>query len=223
MSAASADPRRALAISDEGRVRLARYLDCVLEASREVNLTSAAWDDREAARSALEAPSLAVGLAWSDRNPPGTAMDIGSGNGYPGIVIAAAWPDTRVLLVERRGKKAEAIRRCAEAAGFSNVEVHTADARDLAAHAEALAGAVDLVTARGVGSIADVTRLAVPFVAAGGRVVHWKASDLSDAELTEGMRVARARGLALVGEWHCTPVPPGPGRLLSFERQAAPA
>lgn len=212
------DPRDALVLDPEARERLDHYLAKLLEENQTHNLLSRHLAEPDVARGTLEIPSYAIGRVWGERAAPAAAMDIGSGNGYPGIVLAAAWPDARVLLVERRQKKAAAIARCASAADFGNVRVIATDAREIPAHHKELVGVVDLVTARGVGSLAEVTHLALPFLAPGGLVVHWKALATSDEELAAGEAYASAQGLSVMGEWRFAPVPPGPGRLIAYQR-----
>lgn len=55
----------------------------------------------------------------------GLLVDLGSGAGFPGFVLACARPSLRVILVEPRMKRAAFLRACARAAGLA-VEVHAA-------------------------------------------------------------------------------------------------
>ncbi|MDJ0975001.1 MAG: class I SAM-dependent methyltransferase [Planctomycetota bacterium] len=216
-------PPNTTPVSDDVRARLDAYLCAVLDASRRVNLTGIRADDVETARRALVTPSYALLGGWERSTPPATVLDIGSGNGFPGVVAAVAWPDARVLLVERRKKKAAAIERCLASVGIGNAEVFAEDVRETAAHRPALRERVDLITARGVGSLADVNRLAAPLLAPGGRVLHWKATNTPAAELTEGDAVAQGLGWSARREWRFEPVPPGPSRLVGYERPAEPS
>ena len=61
--------------------------------------------------------------------------DIGSGAGFPGLVLAVALPDARVDLIESVGRKCEFIRRAIDAAGIANAEVVNARSEELAAGA----------------------------------------------------------------------------------------
>src|SRR5262249_56840791 len=84
---------------------LERYVAAVVEENRRVNLTGAATFDT--ALDVLAADSLAVVRAWGEgHGAPRTAVDLGTGNGLPGVAVALAWPSCRVVLVERRAKKA---------------------------------------------------------------------------------------------------------------------
>lgn len=90
----------------------------------------------------------------SDLSPVATTvLDLGSGVGLPGIVVAAALPRLRVLLVERRRRRAAFLQLACGQLGLRNAVVIKGDVRDL--HDER----VDVVTAQGVGSFLDVYRL----------------------------------------------------------------
>ncbi len=190
---------------------LSAYLDGLLELNDTLNLTAAQGPDE--AVEILVQPSLGVEQSWPHDVPPGLVLDVGSGNGFPGVVAALLWPDARVLLVERRGKKAAAIRACLEKAGISNARVLACDVREVPREEPGAVGAVDLVTVRAVGELGKTTRMAAPLVAPGGRIVHWKASDLDDRERDEGARVAAAAGFDVLPE---IDLAHGRGRLVIY-------
>jgi 16S rRNA (guanine527-N7)-methyltransferase len=54
---------------------------------------------------------------------PGTLIDIGSGAGFPGLVVAAMRPDVQCILIEPLGRRAHWLREEAERLGLSNVSV----------------------------------------------------------------------------------------------------
>jgi len=55
--------------------------------------------------------------------PPDSALDIGSGGGFPGIPLAIVWPETRVTILESREKKAGFLERAIRELGIRNVTV----------------------------------------------------------------------------------------------------
>lgn len=98
-----------------------------------------------------------------------TAVDLGSGGGVPGLVLAAAMPRTRWLLVDAMVKRTAFLAAAVEELGWSDrVEVATARAEVLA---RAHRGAADVVVARGFGSPAATAECAAPFLRLGGSVV----------------------------------------------------
>jgi 16S rRNA (guanine527-N7)-methyltransferase len=63
--------------------------------------------------------------------PPGSAWDIGSGGGLPGIPLAILWPETRVTLLESRDRKAGFLEQAVRSLRLSNVRVVCARLEDL--------------------------------------------------------------------------------------------
>jgi 16S rRNA (guanine527-N7)-methyltransferase len=126
-------------------------------------------------------------------------VDLGSGGGFPGIPLAAALPVERVALVDSVGKKAAFLAAAIEVAGLSSrVGVAAARAEELASetrHRERWPA----VTARAVGSLAELVELAFPLLAIGGRLVAWKRGDIG-AELLAARRAVDALGGGLIDE-----------------------
>ncbi len=120
-------------------------------------------------------------------------VDLGSGGGYPGIPLAAALPAQRALLLEPIAKKARFLETVAAATGLAPA-VEAAAVR-----AEALAsdprhrGRWPAVTARAVGTLADLVELGLPLLAPGGILVAWKRGDLVD-ETAAAQRALAAMG-----------------------------
>ncbi len=92
-----------------------------------------------------------------------TVLDVGSGAGLPGVVLAVRLPGCRLVLTERRRKRASFLALVAGQLGLSNVEVEHGDV-------ERLEGvSADVVVAQAVGTLAEVVRL-TRGVAGGGAV-----------------------------------------------------
>ena len=107
--------------------------------------------------------------------------DIGSGAGFPGLVLAVALPDSEVVLIESVGRKCDFMRRAIAAAGIANAEVVNARSEELAGGA-AREG-FDAVTARAVGRLSTLAELASPLLREDGVLVAWKGRRDEDEEL----------------------------------------
>jgi 16S rRNA (guanine527-N7)-methyltransferase len=95
-----------------------------------------------------------------------SVLDLGSGGGVPGLVIAHDRPDLHVTLLDRRSKRTDVLERAVRRLGWQDrVRVITADASDLADDL------VDGVVARGFGPPADTLRVAARLVRRGGPIV----------------------------------------------------
>ena len=100
---------------------------------------------------------------------PGTLIDIGSGAGFPGLVIAAMRPDIQCVLIEPLGRRAHWLREEADRLGLKNVVVRNERAEEAAGHVIA-----DYVTARAVSALKTLVPLAAPLLRAGGELVLMK-------------------------------------------------
>jgi 16S rRNA (guanine527-N7)-methyltransferase len=99
----------------------------------------------------------------------GTVVDLGSGGGVPGLVVARSRPDLRLVLVDRRGSRADHLHRLVGRLGVGDrVEVVATDA---AAVRELLPAPADAVVARGFGPPEATLRAARPLLRPGGLIV----------------------------------------------------
>lgn len=92
-------------------------------------------------------------------------MDLGTGGGLPGLVLAAAFPSSTWTLVDARAKKVSQVRHFADVLGLSNVHTLHSRAEELAASPHV--GAYDGVVSRAVGSLPQTAVLSRPFVTDG--------------------------------------------------------
>src|SRR3954452_22814581 len=94
--------RARLSLTESQHSLLARYLDLLLEANQRMNLTRIA--DRAAAEVQHVGDALTV-LPFLPQDAFRLA-DVGSGGGIPGVILAIARPDAKVVLLEATKKKA---------------------------------------------------------------------------------------------------------------------
>jgi 16S rRNA (guanine527-N7)-methyltransferase len=106
---------------------------------------------------------------------PGTLIDIGSGAGFPGLVIAAIRPDIHCILIEPLGRRAQWLRDEAERLGLDNVEVRNERAEEAAGHVVG-----DFVTARAVSALKTLVPLAAPLLKPGGELVLMKGQKVDE-------------------------------------------
>jgi 16S rRNA (guanine527-N7)-methyltransferase len=106
--------------------------------------------------------------------------DIGSGAGFPGLVLAVALPAAQVDLIESVGRKCEFMQCAIEAAGIANATVINARSEELARSEKR--EAYDAVTARAVGRLSTLAELASPLLSENGVLVAWKGKRDPDEE-----------------------------------------
>jgi 16S rRNA (guanine527-N7)-methyltransferase len=122
----------------------------------------------------------------------GRVVDLGSGGGLPGLVVAFDRPDLEVVLVDRRQKRTDLLERAVTRLGMeSRVTVHCGDATRLP---DIYPGGFEGVTARGFGPPGVTLRTAEAVLAlgAGARIVisepphgdRWRPDMLEDLGLS---------------------------------------
>jgi 16S rRNA G527 N7-methylase RsmG len=128
-------------------------------------------------RGAIGPTPLREAIAHADRfvhalpASTGSIVDLGSGGGLPGLVIAHRRRDVRVSLVERRAKRADLLRYGVRSLGLTQtVAVIEADV-DVFAESLDAASLADTVTARSFGPPLEVLHAAAGIVCAGGTVL----------------------------------------------------
>ncbi|HHT40446.1 MAG TPA: 16S rRNA (guanine(527)-N(7))-methyltransferase RsmG [Actinomyces sp.] len=102
-------------------------------------------------------------------------MDIGSGAGFPGLVIAISRPDLDVHLVEPMQRRCEWLADVVDEIGIDNVTIHNDRAEEL--HG---LGQSDIVTSRAVANLKKLTRLTMPLVLPGGSMLALKGRKAAD-------------------------------------------
>lgn len=115
-----------------GEDRIARYIALLHRYRTTLNLVSNSESDtieRLVERSRDYGESVRRCTEEGD-----TILDVGSGAGIPGLVIACLLPDRDVILVERRRRRAHFLDLASAHAGLTNTTVHRADVRDVAGY-----------------------------------------------------------------------------------------
>ena len=101
----------------------------------------------------------------------GRVLDMGTGAGVPGLVIALDRPDLHLVLADRRATRMDELTRAVTALGWqTRVSVITSDLEDLGRSPEHF-GTYAAVVARGFGPPEDTLRCARPLLKNGGRLV----------------------------------------------------
>lgn len=137
---------------------LERYLDLLYDENLRLNLTRVprerAWE-----RHVEESLSLIRLRTWSRGE---LTLDLGSGGGVPGIPLAIALPQLRLLLLDRDQAKAGFLSRCLEALQLDGSEVVARDARELGREPER--PRADVVVSRAAAPATKLLPLVAPLL-----------------------------------------------------------
>jgi len=168
-------------VSRETETRLDRYVALLLEWQAKTNLVAPSTLPHLWTRHIADSLQL-VALAPSAKR----WADLGSGGGFPGVVLAcvmAEVPGGAVHLVERNAKKAAFLREAIRVTASPGM-VHLAEIGD---NVDRITGSVDCVTARALAPLHQLIGFAEPLVRHGAKALFPKGQDV-EAELTEAAK-----------------------------------
>jgi 16S rRNA (guanine527-N7)-methyltransferase len=168
-------------VSRETEVRLERFIALLRQWQAKTNLVAPSTLDEIWTRHVADSLQLL-------RHAPNALkwVDLGSGGGFPGIVLACALVEREgghVHLVERNAKKAAFLREALRVTGAPGT-VHLMDIEDFV---ERFDESADCVTARALAPLRVLIGHVAPLVARGARALLLKGQDV-EAELTEATK-----------------------------------
>jgi len=157
-----------------------RYKDLLLATNEHTNLTRITAPADVAVKHFVD--SLTVLRAVPDLTSKATLLDVGTGAGFPGLVLKIVRPGLRVTLMDSLAKRLTFLQEVVAALGLEQVTLVHARAED-AGQDPAHRDRYDLVTARAVAALPTLLEWCTPFVRpSSGRFVAMKAAGV-DSEL----------------------------------------
>lgn len=168
--------------------RLCAYYELLVEANRTMNLTGEAAPEDMARRHFLDSlaePALAA------LRPGMQAIDVGTGAGFPGLVLAIVRPDVRFTLLDSLQKRVGFLRQVAQALELENIQFLAARAEDAAR--TKLREHFDVALSRAVAALPVLLEYTLPFVRVGGSALCWKGPSAAQ-EIADSAAALRTLG-----------------------------
>lgn len=171
--------------------KLLNFADLVLETNKTMNLTRITSMEEFAIKHFVDCLLLSkVGVDFT-----GKGIDVGTGAGFPGIVLASSYPDSQITLLDSLAKRISFLDLVAKRLKLSHVTNVHSRAEDLA-HDNKHREQYDWVTARAVAGLPVLMEYCAPFVKIGGYFIAMKAGDV-DQEIGESKFAMKELGLQL--------------------------
>ena len=137
-----------LTLADAQVAQLLDYLELVRKWNKVYNLTAVRQPAEMLTHHLLDSLAVIGPLQCQTQGKPIRLLDVGSGAGLPGVVIAICCPEIRVECVDTVAKKAAFVQQAAAALALGNL-------RGVHDRVENLSGPYDVVTSRAFASLAD--------------------------------------------------------------------
>jgi len=156
-------------VSAENIVRFSVYLEELIRWNRKINLTGLVLAEEMVVKlfvdSAFAAPFVREGAK---------VLDVGSGGGFPGMVLALMSPRTHFTLAESRQKKVAFLKRVRSITRANNVTIH---GKRVEEKSREELGFYDVVISRAAGKTGEMVRLGRQFLEKGGKIILMKGKE----------------------------------------------
>jgi len=166
--------------------RLRKYYEHLEETNKVMNLTAITGEENVARLHFLDCAAMLSEVEIAGK----TVMDIGTGAGFPGLVLKILCPSAHVILIDSLDKRIGFLREVCEELKLEDITLIHARAEEAAADYREKA---DLVTSRAVAGLNILTELCLPYVKQGGLFVAMKGPEF-DAELEAAKPAIRELG-----------------------------
>ena len=153
------------------------YFEALEETNRVMNLTAISGEEDVARLHFLDCAALLTLADFSGRS----VFDIGTGAGFPGLVLKILCPDVKLTLLDSLDKRIGFLRQVCDRLQLDGVQCIHARAEEIP---QGLRESADIVTSRAVASLNILAELCLPYVKEGWLFIAMKGPDF-DAELEE--------------------------------------
>lgn len=175
-------------VPEDAPEKLARYGQLLLEKNQVMNLTAIRERSGVARLHMLDCAALLKSCDFENK----TLIDVGTGAGFPGLVLKTLVPSLEVTLLDSLNKRLNWLDETARALELSGV--HTLHARaEEQALVKGFRDSFDFAVARAVADLRVLCELCLPYVKVGGSFLAMKSTG-SDQELAEAEHAVKLLG-----------------------------
>ena len=175
-------------VPEQAPEQLAQYGRLLLEKNQVMNLTAITDPVKVAQLHMLDCAALLGCADFQDK----TLIDVGTGAGFPGLVLKILVPSLQVTLLDSLGKRVDWLRETADQLGLEGVTCLHARAEEQAL-VKGYRDSFDFVTARAVANLRLLGELCLPYVKVGGQFLAMKTTE-SASEVEEAAHCIKLLG-----------------------------
>ena len=170
-----------ISVTKENLASLAKYKDLLVEYNKKFNLTAIKSDEEIYLKHFYD--SLTLIKAYS-LNGNLKLLDIGTGAGFPGLVLKIFYPDLELTLLDSNHKKIAFLEVVIKELNLKNVTCINSRAENLP---KTYREYFDIVTSRAVAHLRILLELSIPYLKIGGKLIAMKG--LSEDEIKESTKI----------------------------------
>lgn len=156
-------------ITEEMLNKLDTYYHILKEENNKYNLTRIIEEDAVYLKHFYDSLTITKVIDINNQS----ICDIGSGAGFPGLVLAICFPNTKLTLIESNGKKCNFLNIVKDKLNLTNVTILNVRAEEFSKNNREV---FDIVTARAVAPLKHLLEYGIPLLKIGGYFITMKAN-----------------------------------------------
>lgn len=168
---------------------LNRYYEMLIDTNKVINLTAITEYSEVVIKHFAD--SAAIGCI-TDMNGNIDVIDVGTGAGFPGIVLKIVYPQLSVVLLDSLNKRVNFLKNVITELGLTDISAIHGRAEDIARNKD-YREKFDLCVSRAVANMSSLSEYCLPFVKVGGRFIPYKA-DGCDEEVKTASKAVNILG-----------------------------
>lgn len=176
-------------LSDGALELLNRYYEMLVDTNKVMNLTTITEYSEVIIKHFAD--SAAIGCI-TDMNGNIDVIDVGTGAGFPGIVLKIVYPQLSVVLLDSLNKRVNFLKNVITELGLTDISAIHGRAEDIARNKD-YREKFDLCVSRAVANMSSLSEYCLPFVKVGGRFIPYKA-DGCDEEVKTASKAVNILG-----------------------------
>lgn len=165
-----------ITLTDEQVNKLIKYFEMLVEKNKVMNLTAITEYSEVVIKHFAD--SIAIVNAF-DIKKTDTLIDIGTGAGFPGMVLKIVFPELQITLLDSLYKRIKFLNEVISELSLTGIETIHGRAEDYA-HNEKYREKYDVCVSRAVANLSTLSEYCIPFVRLNGSFVSYKAGDCEE-------------------------------------------
>lgn len=176
-------------LTDKQADQLMRYKELLVEWNEKMNLTAITEDMEVITKHFLDCLTVQSSI---DLTKVKTLVDVGTGAGFPGLVLKIAFPNVHITLIDSLNKRLKFLQHVIDELGLTGIECVHGRAEDLGKN-KTYREKFEVCASRAVANLAVLSEYTLPFVQKNGYLIALKGQKL-DEELVEGEKAIAILG-----------------------------
>lgn len=179
-------------LEEEQFRQLRVFFENLTEWNKVMNLTAITEEEDVYVKHFLDSLSILEVMDRAELGKYRKVIDVGTGAGFPGLVLAIAFPELQVTLMDSLNKRISFLNDTIQKTGISNVVTIHARAEELA-HDKTHREKYGMAVSRAVANLATLCEYDLPFIKTGGIFVAYKSEKAAE-ELESGKKAIQILG-----------------------------